>query len=441
MDVEPVVPVATSPAELALAESLKAAVNAARDAGVPFQNVKKRVQQACAELQESTSVTPPEITLSALTYPATVQGNPMVPALPSADEPPGCYGVVTMAVPYRDGGGAGEAVFLQLAASIVLQRGSRASYWLRILGGASPLAAVPLIQHFVKAACAQHVEKQGGVPYVTVAESASSGAICAALRAHGFGFFPHREAAPPAEGMLVYYAWPYEGRPNPVPPYMSSIEGVAACVLSPDEKKVLLVWELNAWSMVAGAVEQGEATIDAIARELREEVDAKISTAKPACFMGGYQQAKARDGRVNDNFHAFVVRARATTPGTAPSAFSAQCTTQAAALSVLQVHAESEEVAVDGVEIERAIWVAWAPLLESWRAAGRPSPQKDASGAWTRGVGPGDPDVGSLSWEGTDIPADRPVVMQSFLRLIDAYEQRKYISCDMDPYRCKYGGI
>ena len=40
-----------------------------------------------------------------------------------------------------------------------------------------------------------------------------------------------------------------------VPCYATSIEGVGALVLSPDEKKVLLVWEYGNCKPLSGAVD------------------------------------------------------------------------------------------------------------------------------------------------------------------------------------------
>ena len=150
------------------------------------------------------------------------------------------------------------------------------------------------------------------------------------------------------ESELVYYAWPGD-TDDMVPVYSTSVEGATALVFSPDETRLLLVWERGGWSTPGGAVNAGEGKLDALAREVGEEVGVALDEEwEGVRFLGGYQQEKARDGLVNDNFAAFSVKA---TTG---------------------------EFEIDGKEIRAAHWVAWRPLLERWIASGRPQQKRVA---------------------------------------------------------------
>ena len=115
-----------------------------------------------------------------------------------------------------------------------------------------------------------------------------------------------------------------------VPVYATSIEGATGIILSPAADKVLAVWERGGWSTPGGSVDSGEMKTEALEREIREEVGVKLNAAVPPIYLGGYQVAKARDDRVNDNFAAFAVRAH------------------------------SEYLEVDQKEIEKAMWLPWA---------------------------------------------------------------------------------
>ena len=94
-------------------------------------------------------------------------------------------------------------------------------------------------------------------------------------------------------------------------------------------------------------------------------------------YVGGWQQAHARDGAVNDNFSAFVVRLA------------------------------SEAFKVDNVEVAHADWFPWRDLLDDWRRAGAPT-----AGATTcsRTSAP----ASSVSWNKISI---------NMLRWLDTYEK------------------
>ena len=132
-----------------------------------------------------------------------------------------------------------------------------------------------------------------------------------------------------------------------VPAYATSIEGVTAVLLSPDEKNILSVWERGSWNTPGGAVDRGENKYIALEREVREEVGVALDPEfKDFQYLGGWQVGKARDGVVNDNFSVFVVKANDTT------------------------------FQIDEKEISQAAWIPWKPCLKEWRDAGRPSDER-----------------------------------------------------------------
>jgi ADP-ribose pyrophosphatase YjhB (NUDIX family) len=61
-----------------------------------------------------------------------------------------------------------------------------------------------------------------------------------------------------------------------VPNYATAIEGATGLCFSPDGARILLVWERGSWSTPGGAVNAGESKIDALARELYEEVGVEV---------------------------------------------------------------------------------------------------------------------------------------------------------------------
>jgi len=157
-----------------------------------------------------------------------------------------------------------------------------------------------------------------------------------------------RRWAKEAEAEFVYY-WeePMVAKAKQVPTYATSIEGATGLALSVDGTKVLLVREskrTGQWGTPGGAVEPGENKLDALSRELREETQLTLDlrSFKPQ-LLGGYQESRARDNLVNDNFSAFLVKA-------ADDTFTA-----------------------DGVEVVEARWFEWRSLLEMWVNVGRPT--------------------------------------------------------------------
>ena len=91
--------------------------------------------------------------------------------------------------------------------------------------------------------------------------------------------------------------------------YATGIEGATALMFSPDERKVLLVWERGHWTTSGGAVNPGESKLETLIREVHEEVRVHVDqTWEGVCYLGGWSAGRARDNLINDNFSAFAVR-------------------------------------------------------------------------------------------------------------------------------------
>lgn len=116
---------------------------------------------------------------------------------------------------------------------------------------------------------------------------------------------------------------------------------------------------------------------------------------EPKVF-GGYQECCARDGLINDNFTLFCHRVT------------------------------SEAFKVDGVEIKEAMWLPREALLQTWKAQGRPKPDK----------GNGVP----LEWDEALKP-ERRLVHHRILRCMEALVLGKFLECQASPTKVKYGTI
>mmetsp|Transcript_9821 Transcript_9821/g.22311 ORF Transcript_9821/g.22311 Transcript_9821/m.22311 type:complete len:277 (-) Transcript_9821:944-1774(-) len=188
---------------------------------------------------------------------------------------------------------------------IVLQQGPYESLWIRLGSGGMAMAGAELLAEQIDASVAAH--KTTGALYVALAEEQLQHEHIATLLQRNFKFHHYRAQAGCA-GELVYYLWPGDGV-DKVPHYSTSIEGVGALLLAPDEKSVLLVWEYGVWKTPTGAVDEGEGSLRALKREIREEVGLAVDDSFAPLHLGGWQLSEARDRRVNDNFNFYVMRA------------------------------------------------------------------------------------------------------------------------------------
>lgn len=225
--------------------------------------------------------------------------------------------------------------------AVQMHGGPFQSRWLRV----GPGAGVQDVLHAVDTA------EQGATTAVYVGvpdDYEHCGSLVKDLRARGFEFhhlFPGEGDAPAGE--LIYYRWAGKGA-DLVPSYSTALEGVGVMVLSPDEDELLLAWEYGNWKMITGNVDAGESIVSAVRREVGEEVGLELGDGDAIRLMGGWQDAKARDERMNIFFCVFTARAK------------------------------SRNVRVDGVEIGEARWFPLnsLPTLDdeqsAQKVAGRP---------------------------------------------------------------------
>ena len=277
---------------------------------------------------------PPEAALDALEYGNGFKGQ-LKPALPKAGSETTANGGVVLD-----------------AAGICWQRGPYGSWWMR-LGAAG--SGMPTLSE-LRRALDVGVARAKGALFVGVQELKAEPRVIALLRARGFGYqhFSPNEPPKPTKaggsaqppGEHVYYKWLGDPNHDMVPCYATSIEGVGALVLSPDEKKVLLVWEYGNWKPLSGAVDQGESILEAAGREAGEECGVTLDDSFAPVYVGGWQAAKVRDNKTNDNFHAMVVRAA------------------------------TEKLNLDMNEVSSAVWFDTASLLKLYDDVGRPTPQE-----------------------------------------------------------------
>ena len=95
--------------------------------------------------------------------------------------------------------------------------------------------------------------------------------------------------------------------------------------------------------MAGGAVNPGECKWTALMREANEELSVTVDESWGAVYLGGWQQGRARDNLINDNFAAFIAKLA------------------------------SRDFRPDRVEIHQAAFFEWRPMLDAWVAEGRPS--------------------------------------------------------------------
>lgn len=276
--------------------------------------------------------------LNALSYKELFRGQ-LAPPLPSAAD--------------ATSTACGPVVFER---GIGWQAGSYGSLWLRLgLGPGAPVPSAEVLSPALDEALAR-TEGKGAV-YVGIQELALDPSVSTLLRQRGFRYHHFRQAPPEGKsfgagasgsrtGEHVYYRWNGDPSHDMVPAYYTSIEGVGGLVLSPDESKVLLIWEYGNWKPITGAVDEGESALGACAREMREEAGVDADASFQPVFVGGWQMARARDDRVNDNFKAFVLRAA------------------------------SEAFAVDQKEVSEGRWFGVDELRALYAANGRPAPSR-----------------------------------------------------------------
>jgi 8-oxo-dGTP pyrophosphatase MutT (NUDIX family) len=231
------------------------------------------------------------------------------------------------------------------AGGIEWQRGPFKSWWLR-LGDAAPAAIEAALEEVLARGKASTGNAHPGTAvYVCIPELAANPDASRALYKRGFSYHHFAPAKGSEEGgEFVYYAWASDNpsKDDLVPAYATSTEGVGAILLSPDETKVLLVWEFGKWKPVSGHVDKSELSIRAATRELWEEVGASVDETFTPIMTNGFIHSQSKDRMINTNFHCYVLRAA------------------------------TLHVQPDAAEVSEARWFPRSALAQAWEAAGTP---------------------------------------------------------------------
>jgi 8-oxo-dGTP pyrophosphatase MutT (NUDIX family) len=268
---------------------------------------------------------------------------------------------------------------------ILLQRAQFNALWMRIGVAGEPVPPAGLLRSVVDAAiAAQSSGKRKAAVYVAISDAcleSTEPVDLAYLRQSGFAFHHYRPATSAADhGESVHVC----DLAKMVPGYATSIEGATGVVFSPDEAQVLGVWERGGWNTPGGAVDEGEDKWSALSRECHEEVGIKLDSAFNPVYLGGWQKGRARDGKINDNFSVFAVRAA------------------------------SKDFKVDDKEIAEAMWLPWRELLDEWTAAGKPTADK------------------VVTLKHPTLPQGRALVSKNMLKWLDLYRSGKGMPCKLD---------
>ena len=311
-------------------------------------------------------------------------------------------------------GATATGAVLALRAGLSVQRGPFKSCWVRV-SGSVPAAAL-------RAVVARALELQrdvgkgkGGTPTgkaaVFVAISVSCLQRGAAvdvewLAAQGFAF----HHAVPDNTELVYVC----DQAGMTPAYATSIEGATGVVFSPDEEKILSVWERGGWNTPGGAVDPGEMKIEALAREIREEVGRPAAAAAPPAARAAPRPSAhlppappLRTGR----HHEPRPRVRARVPRRLAEGQSARRLRQRQLQRVRRArdhrglrHRPQGDRGGDVAAVARA--------LAAWRDAGRPADGKITPLEGCKGL-----------------PDGKPGVSVFMLQLLDNYEAGRGMGC------------
>ena len=209
--------------------------------------------------------------------------------------------------------GVTETGPIALVDGAFLQRGPFNSLWIRLGGDGRTKVGTGVLEKLVGDALTEQASlKIPGAVYVALDERSVAPEHVRCLHACGFRFHHHRKSPAPEGDEFVYYRWPDRpDYPDKVPPYSTATEGVGALALSPDEKRVLLVWEYGCWKMPTGAVDAGEGALQALRRELAEEVCCRLDQQFAPLYLGGWQVSRSFDGQMSNQFSVYAVRAAA----------------------------------------------------------------------------------------------------------------------------------
>ena len=181
---------------------------------------------------------------------------------------------------------------------IIVQNGPYGSLWIRVRGDATAFEKV------LKTALETNRTIYVAIKQSSLAESCH---VCLqSVLAKQFKFHHYHTET----DELVWYLWQRTDHHDLIPSYATSIEGGGVMVLSPDEKKVMLVFEYGRYGRCGGAVEPGESTLEAALRETSEETSLELDTSFVPVLCASYDQPQSRDGKINDHFGLYAVKAK-----------------------------------------------------------------------------------------------------------------------------------
>ena len=184
--------------------------------------------------------------------------------------------------------------------SLLVQNGPYASIWIRVNGDRATSEFESRLSRALETDRTIYVAiKQSALPEV-------SKTILKTLLAKKFKFHHYHDET----DELIWYLWQRKDHADLVPRYATSIEGGGVMVLSPDEKKVMLVFEYGRYGRCGGAVDAGESCLEAALRETTEETTLELDKSFVPVLCASYDQPQSRDGCINDHFGLYAVKAK-----------------------------------------------------------------------------------------------------------------------------------
>ena len=181
---------------------------------------------------------------------------------------------------------------------IIVQNGLYGALWIRVRG--DPKAFQSVLENVLETDRTIYVAIKQSV----LAESCHS--CLESILEKNFKFYHYHTET----DELIWYLWQRKDHDDLVPTYATSIEGGGVMVLSPDEKKVMLVYEYGRYGRCGGAVNPGESTLQAALRETQEETTLELDKTFVPVLCASYDQPQSRDGCINDHFGLYAVKAK-----------------------------------------------------------------------------------------------------------------------------------
>lgn len=109
-----------------------------------------------------------------------------------------------------------------------------------------------------------------------------------------------------------YYKWLVADTEDKVHPYATSTSGATAMILSPDEKSVLFVQEMDMWKPVTGGDHFKEISLNTALREAVEEVGIEIDDQFTPKVIGFWNIGGRCGGKINNVMSCYLIKAKST---------------------------------------------------------------------------------------------------------------------------------